>query len=313
MFQLGACLCLALPLCGFVSASGAAQNTDIAVIVNPGNRTENVSLMELKKMLAGQKQYWPGNTPVKLVVRSPGSRERRALLRLLGMTEPDYKQYWTRKVFRGESQSEPLTAPSNSVERATVSAFPGAIALTTASDVRPPVRILRIDGHLPGDTDYPKELSEYRMKADFLYRFAQFIEWPAEAFRDATSPVTFCVIGTDPFAGVLDGAIAGKSVRGRPLRTVRPGTNAALRDCQMLFFQDEKHTASLLAEVKSLPIATIGDTDGFLVMGGLIEFAWVGGELGFSVNLDAAGVSRLKISSPLLALAKTITGVAKGN
>lgn len=43
--------------------------------------------------------------------------------------------------------------------------------------------------------------AEYRVKLAFLYNFAQFIQWPPEAFHNPTSPLTFCVSGPDPFQG----------------------------------------------------------------------------------------------------------------
>jgi len=33
--------------------------------------------------------------------------------------------------------------------------MPGAIAFVDARNVRPGVRVLRVDGHLPGDREYP--------------------------------------------------------------------------------------------------------------------------------------------------------------
>jgi hypothetical protein len=36
-----------------------------------------------------------------------------------------------------------------------VTAMPGAIAFVDARNVRPGVKVLRVDGHLPGEKDYP--------------------------------------------------------------------------------------------------------------------------------------------------------------
>jgi hypothetical protein len=313
MFKLAAYICGALSLWGSTAAFG--QNADVAVVVNPSNPIAEVSIVDLKKMFAGQKQSWPGNIAVRLIVRSAGSRERQALLRLLGMSEQDYKQYWTTLVFRGEAQSEPLTAPSNSVERQAVNTLPGAIALMAAGDAKTGMKVIKVDGHLPGEAEYPPEFAEYRLKAAFLYRIAQFIDWPPDSFMDATSPVTFCTTASDPFSGALDAAVAGKLVRGRPLQVRHSDKATDLASCQILFIgeTDEKRTASLLASVKNLPIATVGDADRFIAHGGLIGFIWVGRDIRFDVNLGAAGPARLKISSPLLSLAKRVTGVTKGN
>src|SRR5207244_1635811 len=44
---------------------------------------------------------------------------------------------------------------------------------------------------------------EYQMKAAFLFHFAQFVEWPPDAFKDSNSPLNYCTVGVDPFRGVL--------------------------------------------------------------------------------------------------------------
>src|SRR4051812_12970096 len=39
----------------------------------------------------------------------------------------------------------------------------------------------------------------YQLKAVFLFNFAQFVEWPAGAFRAANSPLIIGVLGENPF------------------------------------------------------------------------------------------------------------------
>ncbi len=36
---------------------------------------------------------------------------------------------------------------------------------------------------------------EYLIKAAFLYNFAKFTEWPAEAYADPSAPLRICVLG----------------------------------------------------------------------------------------------------------------------
>src|SRR5271169_4390597 len=95
----------------------AAQADDIAVVVNPGNPTANMNLLELRKVFAGAKRSWPGGKPIKLVTRGPGCPERLVLLTLLSMSEIEYRQYWTAQVFRGEADAEPLTVPSVGMQK----------------------------------------------------------------------------------------------------------------------------------------------------------------------------------------------------
>ena len=143
-----ASLLLLLP----ASAQGGG---DLAVIVNLGNPTSNLSLTELRKIFAGEKHAWPGGAPVKLIVRGPGCREHLILLQLLRMSESEYKQYWTAQVLRGEASSEPVVVPSVGMQREAILTFPGAITLVNAGEVKPGMKIVRLDGHFPGEPGYP--------------------------------------------------------------------------------------------------------------------------------------------------------------
>src|ERR1700733_12085803 len=58
-------------------------------------------------------------------------------------------------------------------------------------------------------------MGEYQVKAAFLYNFARFVQWPAVAFNNDKEPVRICVLGKDPFGGVLEEAVRGKKVSGR--------------------------------------------------------------------------------------------------
>lgn len=149
-------LLLLLASLSFV-ASGSAQTGDIAVIVNPQNSVSNLSTTELRKIFAGQKRSWNGGGTVKLIVRAQGSPERTALLRLLGMSESDYRQYWTAQVVRGEADSEPVTIPSFGMVKEAVKIYPGIICLVAAQDVRPgmEMKVVKIEGRSPGEAGYP--------------------------------------------------------------------------------------------------------------------------------------------------------------
>jgi ABC-type phosphate transport system substrate-binding protein len=136
---------------------GTAQAGDVAVIVNPESSVTNISSTDLRKILAGQKRSWPGGIPVKIIVRPPGCHERLVLLRLLGMSEGGYKQYWTAQVLRGEADAEPFAAPSFGMLKEAVTTFPGAIGLVDAQSVRPGMnlKVIKVDQLMPGDAGYP--------------------------------------------------------------------------------------------------------------------------------------------------------------
>src|SRR5262249_40893647 len=97
---------------------------------------------------------WPGNIPVKLIVRASGSHERLVLLRLLNMSESEYKQYWTGQILRGEADAEPFVVPSVGMQKEAVRIFPGAISLIDAKDVKPGMKVIKLDGLVPGSPGY---------------------------------------------------------------------------------------------------------------------------------------------------------------
>jgi len=71
------------------------------------------------------------------------------------MSEAQFKQYWVAKIFRAEIASPPKIVYSNDLQYDLVTAMPGAIAFVDARNLRSGLKVLRVDGHLPGDRDYP--------------------------------------------------------------------------------------------------------------------------------------------------------------
>src|ERR1700724_1702502 len=148
---------IGLAVLGLSSASG--QTGAVAVVVNEKNPVNNLSTPDLRKLFAGEKHSWAGGLPVKLFVRAPGAHERVVLLKLLGMSEGEYKYYWTAQVLRLETQAEPVALFSNGMQKEALAVFPGAIALVSVQDVKAGMKVVKVDGHLPGDVGYPYPLN----------------------------------------------------------------------------------------------------------------------------------------------------------
>jgi ABC-type phosphate transport system substrate-binding protein len=136
-------------------SAAVAQTGSVAVVVNEKNPVNNLSSVELRKVFAGEKHSWSGGQSVKLFVRSPKAYERVVLLRLLGMSEAEYKRYWTAQVFRGDAQAEPVGLFSNGMQKEAVVLYPGAVALVSLQDVKPGMKVIKIDGRMPGEAGYP--------------------------------------------------------------------------------------------------------------------------------------------------------------
>lgn len=129
---------------------------DMAVVVNPSTPVSDLTLAEVRKVFRGDRQYWSKDVPVVLLIRAPRSRERDVILRTLyEMSEAQFKQYWIAKIFRAEATAAPKIVYSNDMAKELVSVIPGAIAFLPESDVTDGLKIVKINGRLPGERGYP--------------------------------------------------------------------------------------------------------------------------------------------------------------
>ena len=157
-------------------------------------------------------------------------------------------------------------------------------------------------------------LSEYEVKAAFLYHFAQFVEWPPETFKDLGAPLVYCTIGEDPFHGSLDAALNGKTIGARSLRVRHLKQPSELQGCHVVFLgeKEKKLFPTVLELLKGSPVLIVGESGHFVQDGGTIGFFLEENKIRFEINLEAAEKAKLKISSRLLALAKTVVGNPRG-
>jgi hypothetical protein len=155
---------------------------------------------------------------------------------------------------------------------------------------------------------------EYEVKAAFLYHFAQFVEWPEETFKDANSLLTYCTIGDDPFRGSLDASLNGRTLGARSFRALHFKQPQDIQGCQVLFVgaEQKKFLPAILASVKGKSVLTVGESERFVQDGGMIGFVLEENKIRFEINLEAAQKAKLKISSRLLALAKSVIGGQRG-
>jgi hypothetical protein len=154
---------------------------------------------------------------------------------------------------------------------------------------------------------------EYRVKAAFIFHFAQLVDWPPETSTDAANSLFLCTIGQDPFQGALESTVAGKAVGERTLRIRHLKQDDDPQACQVLFLgkAQSKRIPMVLATLHNAPILTVGESPGFLGAGGMICFVLEDNNVRFGVNLYAAASAKLKIGSRLLILAQTVVGESR--
>jgi ABC-type phosphate transport system substrate-binding protein len=143
----------------FFGRSAAQTNvgSDIAVVVHPDTPVSDLSLADIRSCFLGQSQYWRNTRiPVVLLLRAPVARERDVALKVVyQMTENQFRQYWIAQIYRAEVAAGPKDVYSNDQETQLLSSIPGAIGLMEAREARSGVKIVRVDGRLPGEPGYP--------------------------------------------------------------------------------------------------------------------------------------------------------------
>jgi hypothetical protein len=147
---------------------------------------------------------------------------------------------------------------------------------------------------------------EYEVKAAMICNFAQFVEWPKEAFDSESAPVIIEVVGANPFGKVLDQVAASKKVGEREIQVKYVSSPERIGRCHLLFVAagEESNLNTIMNTIGDAPVLTLGETDAFPWAGGIIRFYTADGKLRFEVNVKAADKAKLKISSKLLKLAR---------
>lgn len=157
------------------------------------------------------------------------------------------------------------------------------------------------------------DLSEYTVKAAFLFHFAQFVEWPEGTFQNTNSPLVYCTIGEDPFQGALEASFKGKAIGPHSLQVRHLKEASEAQGCHVVFLGTvtKRRVPEELASLKGNAILTVGESEQFVKDSGMIGFCMEESKIRFNINLEAAEKANLKISARLLMLAKTVIGKPK--
>ena len=128
----------------------------VAIVVHNGTSIDDVSLTQLRRIFLAEQQFWPDRSRITLLVRAPGAYEREFVLeRIYQMSENQFRKYWIAKMFRSEVPSGPRIVFSNNMAVELVTAIPGSITFLNASEISDTVKVVRVEGLLPGDDGYP--------------------------------------------------------------------------------------------------------------------------------------------------------------
>ncbi len=147
---------------------------------------------------------------------------------------------------------------------------------------------------------------EHRVKAVFLFNFAQFVVWPDSVFPDSSAPLVVGILGDDPFNAYLDDVVRGEKVNNRPIQVRRFHKIEDVKECQVLFVSPSEamRMEAILGYLKQKHVLTVGESEPFFRHGGMVDFVTDGGKIRLRINLEEVQGAGLSVSSKLLRLAE---------
>lgn len=152
-----------------------------------------------------------------------------------------------------------------------------------------------------------RRVSEYQVKAAFLYNFAKFVEWPPKRDGKASDQLVLGILGKDPFGDEIR-TIEGKRVKDKTLRVIRADSLDELQNCDVIFISASVNAKlpGILKKLRGRPVLTVSDTPGFANRGVMINLFNLENKIRFEINPVAVERAGLKISSQLLKLARIV-------
>ncbi len=154
----------------------------------------------------------------------------------------------------------------------------------------------------------PKPVSPDVVKAAFLYRFTNYIEWPGPLGADKA--FTIAVLGSDAVAEALVPVLAQHRIFDRPSRVVRISSADSIGDARILFVGAAYvgSLAEVMDAVRGKAVLVVSEREGALQDGSMINFLQVERRIRFEISLTATNAAGLKLGPGLLAVAVNVRG-----
>lgn len=150
--------------------------------------------------------------------------------------------------------------------------------------------------------------AELQVRAQFVYNFANFVEWPTDAFPNAKTPIKICLFGHIAFAPYLY-TFSGTLIGDRELIVQKTDNFDEIRaGCHILYVGEDERVRlpTFWNQIQYIYVLSIGERNGFADKGGIINILRTRDRVQFDVNIENAINNGLFLDSDLLALARII-------
>jgi hypothetical protein len=150
---------------------------------------------------------------------------------------------------------------------------------------------------------------EYQVKAAFVCKFGNYVDWPPQALGAAAEPFRIGVLASSAVLEEFRRTAAATSIAGRQVEVRKLARGEAPVGLHIVFVSRamSAHAAEVLAAVQGRPVLTITELDAGGTTG-MINFVVVDDKVRFDILLPAITQSGLKISVRLLGVARRVEG-----
>ncbi|MFT3859565.1 MAG: YfiR family protein [Aquabacterium sp.] len=164
------------------------------------------------------------------------------------------------------------------------------------------------DAGTPTQEDLQRAMA--RVKAEYLFRFLGYVEFPHAVVPQSDSPLVIGVLGADDVFEALADTLPMRTIGARQVVRKRLSAGDSLMGVHLLYagrrvdlLQDP-----LISQARTSPVLLVTDAPGGLAAGAVFNFLLIGDQLRFEASLDAASRASLKVSSRVLVLAERVMG-----
>ncbi len=162
--------------------------------------------------------------------------------------------------------------------------------------------------HVSYSQNGPAVVTEYEIKAAFLYNFAKFVDWPSTLPEQDSTTFRIGILGKDPFGSILDKIAADNKIQDKRLVVQRFQSPDDLIFSHILYISksESQHMPAILRKLAGSSTLTVGESKNFIERGGVIRLLNKGNKVRFEISPAAAHQANLRISSRLLKLAENL-------
>jgi hypothetical protein len=153
----------------------------------------------------------------------------------------------------------------------------------------------------------PKGAAE--VKADYLFLFTKYVEWPADVMRGTNQPIVIGVVGDDAVAEALERRVKGRTTQGgRKVTALRVRRIEDFAGCHVVFVGvgERRSLRDLVEATRSNSTLMVCDTDAMFAQGAMIKLVMVEGTVRFEVKMGPMERAGLSAHSGMLGSAKRV-------